>query len=428
MSPRILDVSHDLKLKQVTSQDAMPPKKRKPSLQLPQLPQPGEPSSSADPATPNTPRKSRRIAGLSADSVGPVPLAGSSELERQPSGLSALSTQPEHEENWPELKQRAIARVTAYEPSRGDDDKLVACLLAFLDWLPVGGRDSLARDIEQCGSDEGLYQQFNNLRSCLISAMKAFSQRSSNSGSPIVKRQDNAETVAAALPDPETRDSKFRAACLRRDNYRCVVTGHIDGERWEELGEPEDVMHADLEASHIIPFSTATWNDSSASITKDVSNFWETLFRCFPRVRSAGMRVKEINHPFNGITLLDSIHKQFGKFRLAFVATDEKHVYSLKVYKFFASNCLNVLPRDRLVKFQAASDAEDISLPCPDLLDCHYRLAEVLNASGMARTLEDKINQWKDFGKDGGHGCLRADGTSNLEEYLSLGLWGTAGA
>lgn len=51
------------------------------------------------------------------------------------------------------------------------------------------------------------------------------------------------------------------------------------------------------------------------------NNVWEFLWRCFPRVRRAGMTPSETNYPFNGITLKDFVHTQFGKFELAVVAT-----------------------------------------------------------------------------------------------------------
>lgn len=111
------------------------------------------------------------------------------------------------------------------------------------------------------------------------------------------------------------------------------------------------------------------------------------------------------------------------------LSQEEKHVYSLKTYKNYPDFDLLQLPKDRLVRLRPAPGAENISLPNPDLLDFHYRITEILNnASEMATVIEKKITWWKDIRAYDGHGCLNADGTTDLEGYLSLGLWGFAAA
>ena len=88
--------------------------------------------------------------------------------------------------------------------------------------------------------------------------MKAASRTSSVVSSPIEKRRDNVNHVASALGDPVPRTPDFRASCLRRDDYRCIISGQMDMHRWEEIGSPEDVTSAYVEAAHIIPFSYAS--------------------------------------------------------------------------------------------------------------------------------------------------------------------------
>lgn len=135
----------------------------------------------------SSPRKSRRVAGLPPGSDEPsapqapspsaplAPLAPSEpEQERVRAVFSALSTQPEIPENWPELQIEAASRLEQYVPQQKDDERLKACLLAFLQWLPEGGRESLARDILQCNTDEDLYKVFLNLRTGLLYTSKYF--------------------------------------------------------------------------------------------------------------------------------------------------------------------------------------------------------------------------------------------------------------
>jgi hypothetical protein len=84
--------------------------------------------------------------------------------------------------------------------------------------------------------------------------VKARSKQPSVTDSPHPKRQDNVDTVAAALDKPKNRDSSFRGMCLQRDGYRCVVTGHMDIDYWEKLGCLKEMDFRPLKAAHIIPF------------------------------------------------------------------------------------------------------------------------------------------------------------------------------
>jgi hypothetical protein len=54
------------------------------------------------------------------------------------------------------------------------------------------------------------------------------------------------------------------------------------------------------------------------------------------------------------------------------------------------TGALATLPKDRKIKFECAQ-GEDLPLPDPEYLDCHYRVAEILNASGLVVYIERKI-------------------------------------
>lgn len=88
------------------------------------------------------------------------------------SGLSTLSTPPAPD--WPTLAALAKGRIDRYAPTRGMDDRLLArCLRAFIDFLPEGGRESIARDIIDCGDDDDkLFGVFYSLYSALLSRSK----------------------------------------------------------------------------------------------------------------------------------------------------------------------------------------------------------------------------------------------------------------
>ncbi|KAK2809803.1 hypothetical protein FQN50_003443 [Emmonsiellopsis sp. PD_5] len=312
------------------------------------------------------------------------------------------------------MQQTQTSEDAAYETSVP-----VALLQALLDWLPEEGRDSIARDINQAETDEALNGVFADLCSDLIYPMKATSGRSCVAESSSEERRENDESLAAALPYLESRDPSFYKTCLRREGDCCIITKHMDTERWVDAGEPDDVAHADLSAAHIIPFTYGSWADVP-SRQKDASKAWGVLFKCFPSVRRAGMSVERINDPSNGMMMVEDLHRQFDRFRFSFVATETPNVYKIKLYKKFSRYGVSNLPEDRLVTSTNASDGEDIALPSATLLDCHHRVAEVLNASGMAEEIEKKINDWENLKHAS---VLREDGTSDVAGYLNLGLW-----
>lgn len=271
----------------------MPPK-RKATQQKRKAP-------SETPETPETPQPTRKsarnLAGASARAMS---------VE---SGLSALSTDVEPPETWPDLYRKAKERINRYEAAMDNstspkgkgkakakgkgrkktkraDQKLKACMTALLDWLPAGGRDSAARDILQCKTDDKLYEMFENIRTCLLAPCKfsgkcisiskiksptdfyAVQTAGSKSASrtPIDKREENVEIVASTLGNPQQREEQFRKDLLRRDNYRCVITQDLEWQKWDEIGAPEDLECDYIEAAHIIPFSLASWKAEPVSI------------------------------------------------------------------------------------------------------------------------------------------------------------------
>lgn len=65
----------------------------------------------------------------------------------------------------------AIERVDRYvETKENDEDNLLKDgLKALLEWLPEGGRESLARDVINTDTDQALFEVFHNLLTCLVS-------------------------------------------------------------------------------------------------------------------------------------------------------------------------------------------------------------------------------------------------------------------
>ncbi|PSS08588.1 hypothetical protein M430DRAFT_37402 [Amorphotheca resinae ATCC 22711] len=402
----------------------------------------------------NSPRRrSARISDMRSSASGTTaPLSSVRSLRSREmsalTGVSELSTEEEspvrryyiHDiseghmttpESWTVLSDLARRRVNRYETkSRGSlESKLTACLLACIDHLPDGGRESLARNIRKADTDDDLHAVFSSLCTGLLCPMKANSARGTITPSPHSQGEENAEMMLARLLDPNRRSSEFRDTLLRRDDYRCVVSNQMDQKRYDEIGSPDDINNAEVEGAHIIPFNYGKWKDTPAA-AQEVSKAWEVLWRYFPAVRRCGLNIDNINDPSNGMTLSESIHRQFGRFSLAFIATEIPNTYRIKTYhhfpKFYRQH---FLPPNDVVTFQAAaSDTGDISNcippPNPIYLECHYRIAEILNASGMGKAIDQKLQDLEDL-KSMSHGHMAQDGSTDLSRYLNLAFWQT---
>jgi hypothetical protein len=97
-------------------------------------------------------------------------------------------------------------------------------------------------------------------------------------------------------------------------------------------------------------------------------------------------------------------------------------VYEVKVFSQYPSQNRKDLPQNGRVEFTSLEDTQDLELPDAALLDCHYRVAEILNASGMAEVIKRYRQDWEDI-KGSTGGTLREDGGTDIAQILSVALW-----
>ncbi|KAB8271513.1 hypothetical protein BDV30DRAFT_240487 [Aspergillus minisclerotigenes] len=331
-------------------------------------------------------------------------------------------------ESWPLLAEKGRERIARYQPQdRPYDEILKPSLDAFIEWLPRGGRESIARDIVRANTDDDLYQVFANLFRGLAVPSK---YKILNTGLDITKQSlgavttqskppadTDSETIAGILHPPR---SPFHSLCLRRDSNKCVITGEMDTDYWESIGCPEDTYFAPTEGAHIIPFSYASW-DNSTNLPHDRARAWEVLYRCFPEVRRAGLSGDTINDTSNGLTLRESLYYEFGKFNLALKPTAVEHKYEVKYFRNYPRSDRELLPES--IELKKVEDAQELALPNCIFLDCHYRLAEILNASGMGVTIQRNVDKWKHLKVSAYNLEIREDGGTHIEKFLRAGLW-----
>ncbi|KAJ5773719.1 hypothetical protein N7457_008615 [Penicillium paradoxum] len=373
----------------------------------------------------NTPRAQRAIRRLARASLPPAspPIVPQPTVPppTAPRGLSTLST--DTADSLTSLEQDARGKIQAYEKqSLRDETLLKSGLNAFLTWLPEAGRTSIARDVIETSSNRELYDIFMNLFTGLAVPMKSRSKAPSVVESPHSKRQEHVSIVASTLDQPERRDPSLATQLQLRDNYRCVITGQLNTDQWEHEGEPGDVLYGPTEGAHIIPFAFASWLGVSGA-PRDTSSTWALLYKCFPTLREI-LSAEKINTLRNGITLRDSVHAQFGKFTIALKPADIENEYEVKTYKRYPPADIPAIPSDRRVRFLPNTEYE---IPCPAILDAHWRMCEIFNASGMGETIERHLRDWEELR---GSGCavVREDGTTDLASLLDVALWGQVSA
>lgn len=97
-------------------------------------------------------------------------------------------------------------------------------------------------------------------------------------------------------------------------------------------------------------------------------------------------------------------------------------MYELKLFPMYPTLLKSFLPKSGRVEFTRAEDAQELDLPNAALLDCHYRLAEILNASGLAELIEKYHRDWDDIKGSTGD-SLKGDGGTDIGHILSVALW-----
>ncbi|CAG8265346.1 unnamed protein product [Penicillium nalgiovense] len=368
-------------------------------------------------ATPSKSLKSRKGSAPSNSSGGAALKAPS--IPHRTTGLSPLSTDVEDAADWEIIKENAKSSIDSYVPVgeaiRNAENILKPSLHALLEWLPPGGRDHHAKIILNAHSDNDLWEHFWNVCSCLAAPMKTSTRYSSRVDSTETKSAHHS-AVASTLTELQGHLKVFSQPLLRRDNHCCVVTSIMNYQYAEEAGLSYDIPAAPTEGAHIIPYSYASWKTPTVRTKR--TSAWTFLYESFPALRNT-IHAESINDPANGMTLLTDLHTWLGDFRLAFEATDIPNEYKILTFKRPPATAGHI--PEKVTFTNAAPD--DISLPSPVLLHCHCVMAKIFHASGMGETVEKFMRKWDDLKQGPGSHALRGGGKSDLEKFLSAGLW-----
>lgn len=86
-----------------------------------------------------------------------------------------MSTNPESSETWAALAAATKPRISKYQSQNNllHEDKFQPLLNAFVDWIPEGGREFVARYIVNASTNEDLYDVSRNLLTGLVAPSKS---------------------------------------------------------------------------------------------------------------------------------------------------------------------------------------------------------------------------------------------------------------
>jgi hypothetical protein len=100
------------------------------------------------------------------------------------------------------------------------------------------------------------------------------------------------------------------------------------------------------------------------------------------------------------------------------ISKDVENKYKVHTFKI-GDKYKALIPLE--VRFTHNDTDKDRTLPSPVLLDCHFRLAKILNASGMAAAFDSDYDEWEEIkGRVGAQ--LPEDGDIDIGQALCVGL------
>lgn len=93
-------------------------------------------------------------------------------------------------------------------------------------------------------------------------------------------------------------------------------------------------------------------------------------------------------------------------------------MYLLKKYRGCHSAIWHLLAEDSVITLRQAAGHEDKPLPLRELLDTHYRLAEIYHAAGFAEEAALNARRWDKIKEEARGHSLREDGSTNVSDIL----------
>ncbi|KAB8229459.1 HNH endonuclease signature motif containing protein [Aspergillus alliaceus] len=309
------------------------------------------------------------------------------------------------------LEVNVKERLAAYIPKDANDDTF-SFLQNTFQYLPTDGKANLADDIESCCSDEELQQLAKHIDTALIRPFLAVGGKSKPlTPSPRFGTEDSIEDLLSEIDDPVVREQeRLRTQCLSRDGYRCVIT-----KAYEETANPPPQIPfvGNLIAAHIIPFCLGSFSTNDE--LRGLGEIWQCFYRYFPGVRSRLNFTQASINDMQNVMMLErhAVHTHFGRFKLALEPTSVESQY--RIWHSFTTGLplyAHSFPQDRIITLKAQDGR--YPLPSPILIETHYLIARIINATGRGEVVNDILRDYNETP------TLARDGTTDISRLLSV--------
>ncbi|KAG2012322.1 hypothetical protein CC2G_012350 [Coprinopsis cinerea AmutBmut pab1-1] len=318
------------------------------------------------------------------------------ELERR---LLALSQRTE--ETQTDFAQAHSSR-PKLDTDLGEQWNLVLCRILgyLLHHAPTDkARASVAEGIIACNGDDGKLLEFGEGFLSFIRLLHSNTAKTRTPPGDRFNRDLRVEDAKGSSVQPKDHWSAKKYA-LKRDRYRCMITGAFDGMACEqfpeilaELKDSPSGRWAVTQCSHIFagvmnPDADVDKSNWSASVSTILEKFGYTSIL-------DELQGPNVHRLENVMTLDPNIQGAFHMLRLWFAPSRDPNAEP-NTYELEASEPFIIKHFPKIVRFQS-SDPENLPLPSPRYLEIHAAFARIAHFSGatdyidrIMRDLEDK--------------------------------------
>ncbi|KAI2626518.1 hypothetical protein GGR54DRAFT_637090 [Hypoxylon sp. NC1633] len=289
---------------------------------------------------------------------------------------SELSSVFGDNDRWYETRNTLLKALDDGYTPNGPEDDTTEVLRTFVMKLPKDGQLALMSEIYHLKDDGARLRQLRNfLVDAILKPMMAAGGKSPRTPIPSM-----ATTIKPSFRDEQ---ASLKADCLRREDYRCALSRVLD-ENTEN--HPAAERMAKTHCAHILPFALRHFDDQNAPETENKATIWWALYRYFPDLKDL-IGPSSISQCQNVLTLITPLHEEFGNFNLGLepLGDNQYRVCWMKYVSFYDT----LAPKIVTLKSRDPS----VQLPNPAYIWVHYRIAEILDVSGIGKKIEDT---WKE--------------------------------
>ncbi|EUC55416.1 HNH endonuclease [Rhizoctonia solani AG-3 Rhs1AP] len=264
-------------------------------------------------------------------------------------------------------------------------------LIRVLGWMLIyapneAGRSDVARTINQCQNDADIVEAGKRYLQYFVKYFRGTSNKPTPTPSNHPSRpsmdalRDEILNTIDQAPTSHT-DAKNRA--LVRDNYRCQLTGTIDGRSFMDSPQLQAELDANpglpvsaTQCTHILPQYIGHHIQAQEARRVNSATIW-SIVQAFGGIPQGEVNGEGINHLRNIMTLRNDVHFAFDQLWIWLEPVeDEADTYNVgRCRDGFLSN----IPA-------TVTFTSDTELPLPDrrYLALHAACAKVVNMSGAA--------------------------------------------